>query len=286
MPSEPFAAGHLPAYLTDAAQLPALLVQLVADLADPAVTYLLAGHSYARTHHPRARHFPAVFALRQGEVANVEVGPDFVAFDTALTRFPDWGERGYPGPVVDRFRATVPFAHLYRLCRQVLPAAQSADAVSYGLETVVYYNAAVHHNHPTPADMNHAAAAPPPDAHPLAAVLAAVAAGLADPANHYLVNTTSFDSPGGPVLLGLLHVHAHTVRDLVIGADAFTCAVLFDPHDRRQWSPVRVAFAQVWQVVRSDSPQVDLDEAAETGGILYEAPEVLHRYGQLGHGPE
>ncbi|MFD1874951.1 hypothetical protein [Hymenobacter bucti] len=57
-----------PAPATDSAQLPALLQQLVADLADPAITYLLKGHYYDRTNHPRYRHFPAVFALRRGEV--------------------------------------------------------------------------------------------------------------------------------------------------------------------------------------------------------------------------
>jgi len=113
------------------------------------------------------------------------------------------------------------------------------------------------------------------------AVLTAVAAGLSNPGNHYLVNTTYFASPSGPVLLGMLHLHAHTVQDLAIEADAFTCSVLLTPHDRH-WSPVRVGFAQVWQVVRSDSPQVDWEEAEETGGLLYDAPEVLSTYARTG----
>lgn len=138
-------------YATDPAQLPALLQQLVQDLADPALTYLLAGHYYERTNHPRTRHFPAIFALRQGEVAQVEVGADFVAFATELVRYPEPGEPHYPGPWADRFRATVPFAQLYQLCRQVRsPAAQAADEVSYGPETVLYYNVAVHNQPPTP----------------------------------------------------------------------------------------------------------------------------------------
>lgn len=95
----PVSAGpDQPAYATDPAHLPALLQQLVADLADPAVTYLLGGHYYERTNHPRYRHFPAVFALRQGEVANVEVGADFVAFDTKFIRYPERGEPQYPDP--------------------------------------------------------------------------------------------------------------------------------------------------------------------------------------------
>lgn len=265
---------------TDPAQLPALLHQVAADLADPAVTYLLGGHYYERTNHPRYRHFPAVFALRQDEVSNFEVGPDFVAFDTEFVRYPEDDEDDAPGPWADRFRATVPFAQLYQLCRKVLtPAEQAAEEVSYGPETIIYYHAGVYRNHPTPADINQAyAAAPPPGEHSLVAVLTAVEAGLADPENHYLVNTTYFDSPSGPVRLGMLHLNAHTFWDLDIEADAFTCSVLLDPHDRRQRSVVRVGFAHVWQVVLSDSPQVALEEAEEAGGILYHAPDVLSRY--------
>lgn len=273
-----------PAPATDPVQLPALLQQLVADLADPAITYLLGGHYYERTNHPRYRHFPAVFALRQGEVENVEVGLDFVAFDTEFVRYPEWGERHYPGPWADRFRATVLFAQLYQLCRkQLTPAEQTADEISYGPDTIIYYNAAVYQRYPSPADINQAyAAAPPSEEHPLVAVLSAVEAGLADPANHYLVNTTAFESPDGPVLLGLLHVQAHTTQHLVIGADGFTCSVLLNPDDRRAWSTVRVAFAQVWQVLRSDSPQVDLEEVEAAGGLLYDAPEVLSAYARQG----
>lgn len=269
-------------YLTDPAALPALLHQVAPDLADPAVTYLLGGHYYDRTNHPHYRHFPAVFALRQGEVSNLKIGTDFVAFDTELVRYPEEEEAHYPGPWTDRFRATVPFAQLYQLCRKVLtPAEQVAATISYGLETIIYYNAGVHKNYPKPTTPNQAYAAPPSSEHPLGAVLMAVKVGLADPGNHYLVNTTSFDSPNGLVLLGMLHLHAHTVRDLVLEADAFTCSVLLTPNDRH-WSPVRVGFTQVWQVVRSDSPQVDWEEAEETGDILYDAPEVLSTYARTG----
>ncbi|MCB2410930.1 hypothetical protein [Hymenobacter lucidus] len=273
-----------PAYLTDLAQLPALLQQLVADLADPAITYLLGGHYYERTNHPRTRHFPAVFALRQEEAANVEVGSDFVAFDTELVRYPERGEAHYPGPWADRFRATIPFAQLYQLCRKVLtPAEQTAEEVRYGPETILYYNEAVYKRYPTPADINQAyAAAPASGEHPLVAVLSAVEAGLADPTNHYLIHTTAFESPDGPVLLGLLHLQARTTRDLLIEAQGFTCSVLLNPRDRQRWSTVRVNFAQVWQVLRSDSPHVDLEEVEEAGGLLYDAPEVLSAYAQQG----
>jgi len=273
-----------PAYATDPDQLPVLLRQLVADLDDPAVTYLLGGHYYDRTNHLRYRHFPAVFALRQGEVDNVEVGPDFVAFDTEFVRYPERGERHYPGPWADRFRATVPFAQLYQLCRkQLTPAEQTAEEVGYGPDTIIYYNAAVYQRYPSPADINQPyAAAPPSGEHPLVAVLTAVEAGLTDPDNHYLVNTTSFESPDGPVLLGMLHLQAHTTQDLTIEADSFTCSVLLDPYDRQAWATVRVAFAQVWQVLLSDSPQVDLEEIEDVGGLLYDAPEVLSAYGRQG----
>ncbi|WP_223654127.1 hypothetical protein [Hymenobacter psoromatis] len=273
-----------PAYATDLAQLPALLQQLIADLADPTVTYLLGGHYYERTNHPRYRHFPAVFALRQGEVANVEIGSDFVAFDTELVRYPERGEPDYPGPLADHFRATVPFAQLYQLCRkQLTPVEQTAEKVDYGPDTVIYYNAEVYKRYPTPADINQAyAAAPPSGEHPLVAVLTAVEAGLADPTNHFLINTTAFESPAGPVLFGMLHLQTDTVRDLVMEADGFTCSVHLDPDDRRRWSTVRVAFAQVWQVLHSDGPQVDLEEVEEAGGLLYDAPDVLSAYARQG----
>ena len=269
-----------PIYATDPAQLPGLLQQLVADLTDPAITYLLGGHYYDRTNHPRYRHFPAVFALRQDEVANVEIGPDFVAFDTELVRYPERGEPPYPGPWADCFRATVPFAQLYQLCRKVLsPAEQAANEVSYGPNTIIYYNVEVYKRYPTPTDINQAyAAAPPSGEHPLVDVLTAVQAGLADPDNHYAVNTTAFESPAGPVLFGMLHLQADNVQDLVIEADGFTCSVHLDPDNRRQWSTVHVAFDQVWQVLRSDSPQVDLEEIEEAGGLLYDAPDVLSAY--------
>lgn len=273
-----------PSHETDPTQLPVLLHHMVADLTDPAVTYLLGGHYYDRTNHPRYRHFPAVFALRQGEVSHVEVGADFIAFDTVFVRYPEPGERGFPGPGNDRFRATIPFTQLYQLCRKMLtPAEQAADEVHYGPETIVYYNATVYQKYPTPADINQAyAAAPSSDEHPLVAVLTAVAAGLADPNNHYLINTTSFESPDGPVLMGMLHLNVHTAWDLTIEADAFTCSVLLNPGDRRQQSTVRVGFPHVWQVVVSSSPQVDLDEAEENGGLLYDAPEVLSSYARRG----
>lgn len=273
-----------PAYATNPDQLPALLRQLVTDLADPAIAYLLGGHYYERTNHPRTRHFPAVFALRQGEVRNVEVGLNFVAFDTELLRYPERGEPRYPDSWVDHFRATVPFAQLYQLCRQVLSFAEQAAAeVSYGPDTIIYYNAAVHKDYPTPAAINQTyAAAPPSNEHPLIAVLTAVEAGLADPANYYLINTTEFESPAGPVLLGMLHLQADTVRDLVIEPDGFRCSVLLDSSNRGQWSVVRVDFDRVWQVVLSDSPQVDLEEVEDAGGLLYDAPEVLSAYARQG----
>lgn len=137
--------------------------------------------------------------------------------------------------------------------------------------------------HPTPPEINQAyAAAPPAGEHPLVAVLTAVEAGLADPVNHYLVNTTAFESPAGPVLLGMLHLQAVTTRELVIKPDGFLCSVLLDAHGRGHWSAVRVDFAQVWQVLCSNSPQMDLEAVAEAGGLLYDAPEVLSAYARQG----
>lgn len=119
---------HTP--LSHPAQLLVLFQQLVA-VAYPAITYLLGGHYYDRTNHPRRRHFPAVFALRQGEVAILEVGPNFVAFDTELVRYPERGEPHYPGPWADRFQATVPFEQLYQLCRKELTKSATVPIPSF-----------------------------------------------------------------------------------------------------------------------------------------------------------
>lgn len=58
----------------------------------------------------------------------------------------------------------------------------------------------------------------------------------------------------------MLHLQAHTTRDLVTEAAAFTCSVLLTPADWQQWSTVRVGFALVWQVLRNDSPKMSLDD--------------------------
>jgi len=64
------------------------------------------------------------------------------------------------------------------------PAEQLAAEVSYGPETVRYYNAAVHKQYPTLADINQAYAMAQAS---LGHLLVAVDAGLVDPANHYLI---------------------------------------------------------------------------------------------------
>jgi hypothetical protein len=55
-----------------------------------------------------------------------------------------------------------------------------------------------------------------------------------------------------------------------------------NPHDRQEKSPVRVGFVQVWQVLLSNSPQMEWEEAAENSGLLYDAPEVLSSYARQG----
>lgn len=126
--------------------------------------------------------------------------------------------------------------------------------------------------------MNQAyAAAPPSNEAALMTVMRAVAAGLADPQNHYLVNTTHLDGPTGPIMMGMLHLHRDTVKNLEIADDSFTCEVWLNPHDRKQTSRVRVGYAQVWQVLRHDQPAFDLEEVGDEG-ILYYAAQVLHTF--------
>jgi len=68
------------------------------------------------------------------------------------------------------------------------PAEQLAAEVSYGPETVSYYNAAIHKQYPALANINQAyAVAQASGEYSLVAGLMAVDAGLVDPANHYLI---------------------------------------------------------------------------------------------------
>ena len=138
------------------ANLPELLQQVETDLHDPTVYYLLGAHYYDRDNHPRRRHYPAVFSLHHGEVANLEIGPDYVAFDTEFVRYPEDDEPHAPGPWTDRFRATIPFEQLYQLLRKVVPAGQVAGStLTFQSTDAVYYNERIHREHyPTPWVMN------------------------------------------------------------------------------------------------------------------------------------
>lgn len=138
------------------ANLPELLRQAARDLADPSVYYLLGGHYYDRDNHPRRRHYPAVFSLHHSEVANLEIGADFVAFDTEFVRYPEDDEPHAPGPWADRFRATILYEQLYQLLRKVVPSEQQVgDSLIFLPSDVVYYNERIHHeNYPTPWTIN------------------------------------------------------------------------------------------------------------------------------------
>lgn len=138
------------------ANLPELLCQAATELGDPTVYYLLGGHYYERDNHPQRRHYPAVFSLHHGEVANLEIGPDFVAFDTAFVRYPEDDEPQAPGPRVDRFRATIPFEQLYQLLRKVVPAGEEVgQRLTFLPGEQVYYNERIYReNYPTPWTMN------------------------------------------------------------------------------------------------------------------------------------
>ncbi|GAA4389413.1 hypothetical protein [Hymenobacter koreensis] len=142
--------------LTAATDLPELLKQVARDLNDPTVYYLLGAHYYDRDNHPRRRHYPGVFSLHHGEVANLEVGSDFLAFDTALVRYPEDDEPHAPGSWTDRFRATIPFGQLYQLLRKVVPSGQSVgETLTFLPVDAVYYNERVHREHyPSPWTMN------------------------------------------------------------------------------------------------------------------------------------
>ena len=129
-----------------------MLHRVETDLNDPTVYYMLCGHYYDRNNRSRRRHYPAVFSLHHGEVANVEIGPDFVAFDTESVRYPEDGEPHAPGPWADRFRATIPFEQLYQLLRKVIPADEEVGKQLTFLPTdSVYYNQRIHReNYPSP----------------------------------------------------------------------------------------------------------------------------------------
>jgi hypothetical protein len=115
----------------------------------------------------------------------------------------------------------------------------------------------------------------PSSPHSLGAVFAQVQAGLCDPANHYLVTTSYFETDHGPYLLGTVYLQRDAVWDLAVDAGALTCQVLLTPHERH---PIRVPFANVWQVLHGDRPHFNADQA----DVLYEDDQVLARFAREG----
>ncbi|UOQ75226.1 hypothetical protein [Hymenobacter cellulosilyticus] len=91
------------------------------------------------------------FSLHHSEVANLEIGPDYVAFDTEFVRYPEDDELHAPGPWTDRFRATILFDQLYQLLRKVVPAGQDVgERLTFQSTDAVYYNERIHReNYPT-----------------------------------------------------------------------------------------------------------------------------------------
>jgi hypothetical protein len=119
----------------------------------------------------------------------------------------------------------------------------------------------------------------PRESHALIPILHQVQAGLANSQRHYLVCTNYFQTASGPVLLGTLHLHQSTVWQLAIGAEDFTCEVLLDADDLDHRSPIRVSYAQIWQVLQGDGPQFD---AEQPENILYENASALSAFTQQG----
>ena len=84
----------------------------------------------------------------------MEVGPDFLAFDTQLVRYPEDDEPHAPGPWADHFRAVVSFAQLYRVMRKTVATEVAGEQLVFTPADVVYYNEQVHRdNYPTPQTM-------------------------------------------------------------------------------------------------------------------------------------
>lgn len=120
-------------------------------------------------------------------------------------------------------------------------------------------------------------AAVPAASHPLVAILEQVTAGLRDPRNHYLVLTSYLEILSGSVLLGSLHLHQESAWELVVEPDALTCEVLLSPYAGR--APVRVAYASIWQVQHSHSPQFGADDE---DGLLYIDNRALDSFAREG----
>ncbi|RYU84750.1 hypothetical protein [Hymenobacter persicinus] len=119
----------------------------------------------------------------------------------------------------------------------------------------------------------------PREPHDVAAVLHQVHAGLSNPQHHFMVCTTYFETENGPVMLGTLHLHQSTMWNLQIGTDGFVCEVLLQPGSQQPRSSVRVAYANIWQVLRGDGPNFN---AGKREGVLYENNHVLSTFAKQG----
>lgn len=113
----------------------------------------------------------------------------------------------------------------------------------------------------------------------LETVLHQLQADLADPQHHFMVCTTFFETENGPVMLGTLHLHQSTVWNLQVGSEGFTCEVLLQPGSHQPHAPVRVAYANVWQVMRGNGPNFN---AGNRAGLLYENNNALSTFARQG----
>jgi hypothetical protein len=75
--------------------------------------------------------------------------------------------------------------------------------------------------------------------------------------------------------MGTLHLQQDIVWALAVDAAALTCQVLLTPHERYL---IRVPFANVWQVLHSDRPRFNANQA----DVLYEDHQVLARFAREG----
>ena len=75
--------------------------------------------------------------------------------------------------------------------------------------------------------------------------------------------------------MGTVHLQRDMVWDLAVDDAALTCQVLLTPHERH---PIRVPFATMWQVLHSDCPHFNANQA----DVLYEDHHVLARFAREG----
>ncbi|MCA8833308.1 hypothetical protein [Hymenobacter pini] len=103
-------------------------------------------------------------------------------------------------------------------------------------------------------------------------VLAQAIDGLRDPDNYYSIYTTRYDYDGQTYMTNLLFWQQDAVWDIELGDENVQCDVLLDRSAPEHRFRISIPYDHIYGVQHGNSPNF-----TTTRGMLYDAPEVLHR---------